>query len=222
MNMEHDKSSLVEGAELDKLLETVTYIHIFKSIKNTALFTSRKLNSRIDRPSLDGVFRKSSLHQGLSERILGNSSSKPVSLLGKSFKRRCTGMDTVITLVGDRLQSESLPVIKNGLTNRSFRSLRRIRRSQQLTTEVLPAQLLGTPFNFIAVNASSSTNELAAHSHEECVEDVHLLVILGYKSTVKSSSELDNLGILPGIVQPSSITIEDFACLHGIAGTLLG
>mmetsp|Transcript_19704 Transcript_19704/g.41370 ORF Transcript_19704/g.41370 Transcript_19704/m.41370 type:complete len:224 (+) Transcript_19704:676-1347(+) len=131
-------------------------------------------------------------------------------------------MNTVVSLVGDGGEAKFLVLLKNGLPDRTSGSSCRIGRSQQFSSELLPRQSILVPLNFVAMDTDTFSDKFASHNHEECIENIKRIFILrSNQSTIESTSKLDNLCLLPNLIQLFRSTTEFLAGLHGIGSASL-
>mmetsp|Transcript_27296 Transcript_27296/g.49591 ORF Transcript_27296/g.49591 Transcript_27296/m.49591 type:complete len:290 (+) Transcript_27296:22-891(+) len=208
----------VEFVKFHKHGKTVSTIHIFKGIKNTAFAAIFHFDTGIHRPFLNGFLRKSCGDQRLSKAIAGKGDIQPVIFLSKSLKRRGRGMNSIISLVGFRRESQLLVRLKDSFADRSIRSVRWIGRSEKVVAEIRPGESRRVPFDSVAVNAIVGSDEFGTHAHEKGIKDVERIVVAhGHKSAVKASTKFHHLGRFgPSFIQRSRITSKLFACIHGI------
>lgn len=71
------------------------------------------------------------------------------------------------------------------------------------------------------MNTHTGPDKLATHGHEKCIENVQFNAIDRNETTIKSTTKLDHfLGLAPSIIEASSVTLESFASVQGITGSV--
>jgi len=128
---------------------------------------------------------------------------------------------TIVSLVGHCRQTEFLVVVENALSQTARRPIVGIGRSQDLVAKVVPAQVCGTPLDFVTVNGSIGSDEFGSHRHEKSIEDVQAFGTNGHQAHVKTATQLCYFGLLPGVIESGGIAFERGTGVQGVAGTAL-
>merc|ERR1719499_18354 len=104
-------NNLLKVLEFNALGKTRSRAHIFNGVKKAAHCTfSVDLDLRVDRPSSNGLLRDSAVKHSLSKVIFSTFLSKPVHSLGKTFKRRGRGMNSIVAGVRLLCKAKSFPL----------------------------------------------------------------------------------------------------------------
>mmetsp|Transcript_9060 Transcript_9060/g.21653 ORF Transcript_9060/g.21653 Transcript_9060/m.21653 type:complete len:246 (+) Transcript_9060:1168-1905(+) len=114
-------------------------------------------------------------------------------------------MDGVVAGVGLGRESELLPLGEHGTAQRIRGSLRRVCGSAHIAAEISPGKLGRVPLYDVEENTLAGLDVRRPHAHEEPVENVSLLALMGDISTIEASTKLDQL---PGLLSLSPEFIE--------------
>mmetsp|Transcript_82 Transcript_82/g.213 ORF Transcript_82/g.213 Transcript_82/m.213 type:complete len:609 (-) Transcript_82:352-2178(-) len=124
-------------------------------------------------------------------------------------------MDAVVSRVRLRLEPEVAPVLVDEATQGAGRGRSRVRRPEELASEVLPLHLVRRPLHLVVVDACSGRGELGAHVHVEAVDDVDAVNL----AAVEAAAELDDgLAFLERIVLLAQLIGADSQLLGSVHG----
>mmetsp|Transcript_68265 Transcript_68265/g.173366 ORF Transcript_68265/g.173366 Transcript_68265/m.173366 type:complete len:385 (-) Transcript_68265:42-1196(-) len=193
-----DESAVPSIARIqcDKLRQARLDVHVLQSIENRALLLALQYHLRILRPRRKTGLPQAPVQQHLAKGVLLHRPLQPVHALRQPFKGRRRGMHAVVAVVGGRGQTQLLPALQDRAPHRAQRRSRRVRRPQNLASEVGPAQDLRVPGHGEVVDRSSRGRELRAHGHEEGVEDIQHLATDSHFAAVEATTELHKVARL--------------------------
>ena len=195
VRLDETEGGVFDGeAELAELFDAFVGVERLNGIEERALLAIRERHLRIHHAVHNPFLRATVAQHCLGERVLGDRDLEPVAALRHRLKRRCRGVNSVVPRVRHLLQAELLPVRHHNPTERVRRGLRRVGRSENLVTEILPRKRSGLPLDDVVVDREARGGELGAHRHEEAIEDVDRVLALHLNQTaVEAAAELDEL-----------------------------
>lgn len=107
---------------------------------------------RIFRPFTDRCLGNTGRHQPLTKGIIFHGRAEPIGTFGQRLEGTCRCMDAVITRVGFAFQTKILILVKDRTSDRSLWCRSRVGCTEDVTTEIFPAQGIGWPRNGVPVD----------------------------------------------------------------------
>mmetsp|Transcript_96928 Transcript_96928/g.167184 ORF Transcript_96928/g.167184 Transcript_96928/m.167184 type:complete len:712 (+) Transcript_96928:981-3116(+) len=163
-----------DASDFLSLLQAVLGVQVLQQIEEGA-FLALKFHLRVLGPVLDHEGVDAGASQGLGKLILVQLGPNPVHPLCHGFERRRTGMHTIVSDVGLRLQTQVFPLLIDLTTERARLSTSGVGSSQDLATEVGPRQLGGVPLHQHVGDGRICLGILLPHGHVEAVDDIDWL-----------------------------------------------
>mmetsp|Transcript_47966 Transcript_47966/g.148048 ORF Transcript_47966/g.148048 Transcript_47966/m.148048 type:complete len:237 (-) Transcript_47966:378-1088(-) len=219
-NSERAKCSL-HGLQPLRLVEARRGVQVLEGVEERPLLVARDLHLRIHGPGLDHGLLDAGADEGLAVGVPAARRLQPVHALRQALERRGGGVNAVVAHVGLGLQAQVLPVREDLAAQGVLRRLLGVGGPQDLAAEVLPRELRLVPLHGVVVDAAAGRRELAAHGHEEAVEDVHRRLPRHlHEAAIEAAAKLHELAALlgsrPGRVELIGRTAKLLAGIHGV------
>mmetsp|Transcript_32817 Transcript_32817/g.94891 ORF Transcript_32817/g.94891 Transcript_32817/m.94891 type:complete len:242 (-) Transcript_32817:35-760(-) len=134
-------------------------------------------------------------------------------------------MDAVVSSVRLRVQAKLLPAIENRAADGALRGRSRVRGTEDLASEVGPAEGRGGPGDREPLDGRRSGREDGAHLQVEAVDDEELALGIGELAAVETATKLDEsltlLESAPEALKSISIQAEPRRGTHGVQHEVL-